>query len=137
MASYFSIHLPVHTTLGGFSSPAKGGNFKSALTGLALLSRNRILSLPVRGYVEAFRCTPLLVQIIWMYYALPVVLKIDIPATVAAGLALTCYISSFYAEIFRGGVISIERGQWDAARALGMTRFQLMRRIILPQATKG
>lgn len=106
------------------------------LCGIGLLSRHRLLTFPIRGYVEAFRCTPLLVQIIWMYYALPVILKVDIPATLAAGLALTCYISSFYAEIFRGGVISIERGQWDAARALGMTRSQLMKRIILPQAIK-
>jgi polar amino acid transport system permease protein len=106
------------------------------LCAIGLLSRHRFFTFPIRGYVEAFRCTPLLVQIIWMYYALPVVLNVDIPATIAAGLALTCYISSFYAEIFRGGVVSIEKGQWDAARALGMTRSQLMRRIILPQAIK-
>lgn len=104
--------------------------------GLSLLSRYRWLTFPVRSYVEAFRCTPLLVQIIWMYYALPVIIGIDIPASIAAGLALTCYISSFYTEIFRGGVVSIERGQWDAARALGMTHVQLMKRIILPQAIK-
>jgi len=104
--------------------------------GLSLLSRHRLLSFPVRSYVEVFRCTPLLVQIIWIYYALPVIININIPAYLAGGMALTCYISSFYAEIFRGGVISIERGQWDAARALGMTYPQLMKRIILPQAIK-
>src|SRR6516162_2199001 len=88
------------------------------------------------AYVEIFRCTPLLVQIVWFYYALPVVLGIDIPANVAATLVLSLYTGAFYAEIIRGGVASIERGQWDAARAIGMRRGQVMRYVILPQAIK-
>ena len=88
------------------------------------------------AYIELFRCTPLLVQIIWFYYALPVVLGIDIPAPVAAILVLSLYTGAFYAEIIRGGVNSIERGQWDAARAIGMRRRQVMRHVILPQAVK-
>lgn len=88
------------------------------------------------SYVEIFRCTPLLVQIVWFYYALPVVLGIDIPAHVAAVLVLSLYTGAFYAEIIRGGVNSIERGQWDAARAIGMRRGQVMRHVILPQAVK-
>lgn len=104
--------------------------------GLILLSKRRLLIIPVRTYVEAFRCTPHLVQLIWIYYALPVVINIDIPNYFAAALALTLYIGSFYTEIFRGGVQSIEKGQWDAGRALGMRKHQLMKRIILPQAIK-
>src|SRR6185437_3057219 len=50
------------------------------------------------GFVEAFRCTPLLVQIVWVYYALPVLLNVQIPATVAAVLTLSCYTAAFYAE---------------------------------------
>jgi len=91
-------------------------------TGLLRLSRNKFLNAPLVAYVEIFRCTPLLVQIIWFYYALPVVLGIDIPATIAATLVLSLYTGAFYAEIVRGGVNSIERGQWDAARAIGMRR---------------
>ena len=106
------------------------------VTGLLRLSRNPFLNAPLVAYVEIFRCTPLLVQIIWFYYALPVVVGIDIPATVAATLVLSLYTGAFYAEIVRGGVNSIERGQWDAARAIGMRRGQLMRHIILPQAVK-
>ncbi len=75
-------------------------------------------------------------QIIWFYYALPVVLGINIPATVAATLVLSLYTGAFYAEIVRGGVNSIERGQWDAARAIGMRGHQVMRYVILPQAVK-
>ncbi len=106
------------------------------ITGLLRLSRNKLLTAPLVAYVEIFRCTPLLVQIIWFYYALPVVLGIDIPATLAAVLVLSLYTGAFYAEIVRGGVNSIERGQWDAARAIGMRRGQVMRHVILPQAVK-
>jgi polar amino acid transport system permease protein len=106
------------------------------VTGLLRLSRNPVITAPLVAYVEIFRCTPLLVQIIWFYYALPVVLGIDIPAHVAATLVLSIYTGAFYAEIIRGGVNSIERGQWDAARAIGMRRRQVMRHVILPQAVK-
>jgi polar amino acid transport system permease protein len=103
-------------------------------TGLLRLSRNKFLTLPLVAYVEIFRCTPLLVQIIWFYYALPVVLGIDIPATVAATMVLSLYTGAFYAEIVRGGVESLERGQWDAARAIGLRHLQALRLVILPQA---
>jgi polar amino acid transport system permease protein len=106
------------------------------VTGLLRLSRNPMITAPLVAYVEIFRCTPLLVQIVWFYYALPVVLGIDIPAHLAAVLVLSLYTGAFYAEIIRGGVNSIERGQWDAARAIGMRRRQVMRHVILPQAVK-
>ena len=106
------------------------------VTGLLRLSRNLMITAPLVAYVEIFRCTPLLVQIVWFYYALPVVLGIDIPAHVAAVLVLSLYTGAFYAEIIRGGVNSIESGQWDAARAIGMRRRQVMRHVILPQAVK-
>src|ERR1700688_3998456 len=104
------------------------------VTGLLRLSRNKLLTAPLVAYVEIFRCTPLLVQIIWFYYALPVVLGIDIPATVAATMVLSLYTGAFYAEIVRGGVQSMERGQWDAARAIGLRQLQALRLVILPQA---
>jgi polar amino acid transport system permease protein len=104
------------------------------VVGLFRLSRSRLLTLPLVAYVEIFRCTPLLVQIIWFYYALPVVLGIDIPATAAATLVLSLYTGAFYAEIVRGGVESMERGQWDAARAVGLKQLQALRLVILPQA---
>ena len=87
------------------------------LIGLGRLSRSKLVNIPLIAFIEAFRCTPLLVQIVWFYYALPVLLNIQIPATTAAVLVLSCYTGAFYAEIFRGGIVSIEKGQWDAARA--------------------
>lgn len=113
-----------------------GGLIVGLFAGILLLSRRKWIRLPVHAYVEIFRCTPLLVQIIWFYYALPVVLQVDMPAWLAAGLGLTLYMGAFAGEIFRGGIVSIDRGQWQAGRALGMTEFQLMRNIVLPQAAK-
>ena len=113
-----------------------GGVVIGVICGLALLSRRRWLTFPLEGYVEVFRCTPLLVQIVWFYYALPILLNFSLPAWLAAGLGLTLYMGAFCSEIFRAGVISIGRGQWQAGRALGMTHIQLMRRIVLPQAVR-
>lgn len=104
--------------------------------GLLRLSRSVFVNWPLIAYIEAFRCTPLLVQVIWFYYAFPVLVGIDIPATVAGMLVLSLYTGAFYAEIFRGGVMSMERGQWDAARAIGMRQTQVLRYVILPQAIK-
>ena len=104
--------------------------------GLMRLSRSWFVNAPLIAYIEAFRCTPLLVQIIWFYYALPVLVGLDIPAAVAGFLVLSLYTGAFYAEIVRGGVLSIERGQWDAARAIGMRRRQVLPTVILPQAIK-
>lgn len=106
------------------------------VSGLIMMSRHVILASPVHGYVHFFRSTPLLIQIVWFYYALPVVIGINIPAWLAAGLGLTLYMGAFSAEIFRAGIISIEKGQWQAGRALGMMPVQLMQRIILPQAMR-
>ncbi|HEX3349683.1 MAG TPA: amino acid ABC transporter permease [Acetobacteraceae bacterium] len=106
------------------------------LIGLARLSRSWIVNAPLVALIEAFRCTPLLVQIVWFYYALPVILGIQIPATVAATAVLSLYTAAFYAEIFRGGIKSIEQGQWDAARALGLRRWPMMRHVVLPQAVR-
>src|SRR6266853_3278022 len=106
------------------------------VTGLLRLSRSKLLTAPLVACVEIFRCTPLLVQIIWFYYALPVVIGINIPAHVAATLVLSLYTGAFYAEIVRGSIESVHRGQWDAARAIGMRGGQVMRYVILPQAVK-
>ncbi len=106
------------------------------LIGLGRLSRYWIVQAPLIALIEIFRCTPLLVQIIWFYYALPVILNVQIPAVVAATAVLSLYTAAFYAEIFRAGIVSIEAGQWDAAKALGLSRWQVMRRIVLPQAVR-
>ncbi|MFC0408996.1 amino acid ABC transporter permease [Roseomonas elaeocarpi] len=106
------------------------------LAGLMRLSRWRVVRWVAQAYVEVFRCTPVLVQLVWFYYALPILLGVEMSATTAAALALTLYGGSFYSEIIRGGIVSIEAGQREAAEALGMMPGQAMRRIILPQAVR-
>jgi polar amino acid transport system permease protein len=113
-----------------------GGMVIGIVCGMLLLSKSKWVTLPVHYYVEIFRCTPLLVQIVWFYYALPIVLDVTMPDWFAAGLGLTLYMGAFATEIFRGGIISIDKGQWQASRALGMTWLELMQHIILPQAIK-
>ena len=113
-----------------------GGMVIGIACGMLLLAKSKWVTLPVHYYVEIFRCTPLLVQIVWFYFALPIVLDVTMPDWFAAGLGLTLYMGAFATEIFRGGIISIDKGQWQASRALGMTWMELMQHIILPQAIK-
>lgn len=101
---------------------------------ICLLSRFRVLRALSLGFIEVFRCTPVLVQLIWCYYALPMVAGIEMTPITASLLALSCYGGAFFAEIIRGGIVSIDMGQSEAASALGMTPPLAMRRIILPQA---
>src|ERR1700737_3657009 len=88
------------------------------------------------AYIELFRCTPLLVQIIWFYYALPVVIGVNIPAHAAAISVLSLYGGAFYAEIVRGSIESVHSGQWAAARGRGPKPWRVLRSVILPQALK-
>ena len=106
------------------------------LVGLGRYSRNRWLHIPATIFVEFFRNTPVLVQILWFYFALPILLPFQISPLAAASLGISLNSAAFSAEIYRGGIQSIETGQWDGARALGMRWGQAMRRIILPQALK-
>jgi len=123
------------TLLYGVGSIA-GGLALGMLGGPVLLSRHVWLRGSGSAIVQFFRCTPLMVQMVWFYYALPILTGFKIPAAIAAGLGLTLYMGAFCAEIFRGGVISIDRGQWDAAKALGLGYVNMMRHIILPQAAR-
>ncbi len=126
----------VEVTLAYTAATVALGLLLGLVIGMGRLSRSPLLNVPLVGLIEAFRCTPLLVQIVWFYYALPVLLGVQIPAVVAATLVLSLYTAAFYAEIFRGGIVSIEQGQWDAARALGLRPWRVMRQVVLPQAVR-
>lgn len=112
------------------------GVFIGLITCAARLSSWKIFNYAARFYQEIFRCTPLLVQLLWFYYAFPLLVGIDIDNRVAAMLTLSLYVGAFYAEIFRGGILSIDKGQREAAAAIGMSPWQASTRIIMPQAFK-
>ena len=106
------------------------------LAGLAQLSRFSWLRWISWTYIEIFRCTPLLVQLLWFYYALPILTGIEMGPVTAAVVTLSLYGGSFYAEVIRGGIVSIDAGQKEAGLALGLTPLKVMSRIVLPQAVK-
>ncbi|MCS7201596.1 MAG: amino acid ABC transporter permease [Dictyoglomus sp.] len=100
---------------------------------LGRISKNPLFRYPASIYVEVIRGTPLLMQLLIIYYALPSI-GLNLPAITAAITGLSLNSAAYVGEIFRGGIQSIEKGQMEAARSLGMTYFQAMRYVILPQA---
>ena len=105
---------------------------------LARISRFKTLSGLVNGYIWLMRGTPLMLQMLFIYFALPFVpvIGIRLPDFPAAIVAFVLNYAAYFAEIFRAGIQSIERGQYEGARVLGMTYAQTMRRIVLPQVMK-
>ncbi len=98
--------------------------------------RRRWLNVLLVVYVDFFRAFPPLVLLIFIYFGLPFV-GIDLPAFAAVTIAFLLNASSYYGEIFRAGIESVPRGQWEAARSTGLSSFQTMRDVILPQATRN
>ena len=104
---------------------------------LLRVSRNKVVAKVVELYCWIMRGTPLLLQLMFVYYGLPLLSKsLVMPAFVCAVIAFSLNYTAYFVEIFRGGIQSIEQGQWEAADVLGMTRVQTMTRIVLPQAFK-
>ena len=116
-------------TLRLFAICAVAGLGLGLLVGLARQSAHGWLRRPATVFVEFFRNTPVLVQILWFYFALPILLPVEIGPLAAAALGISLNSAAFTGEIVRGGIQSIERGQWEAGRALGMTPAQTMRRV--------
>lgn len=100
------------------------------------LSSIRWMQWLYRIYVEVFRSIPPLVSIFWVYYGLPLLVSVDLDPFPAGMIALSLYGSAFMAEIFRGGVQSIARGQFEASNALGLSYLDTMRFVIFPQALR-
>ena len=100
------------------------------------LTRHAWLRAFNRLYVEIFRSIPVLVMILWVYYGLPVVIGLSLGPFAAGIVALTLCDSAFEAEVFRGGIQSIEKGQIEAADSIGLNYTQKMRLVILPQAIR-
>ncbi|MBH8604132.1 amino acid ABC transporter permease [Thermoactinomyces sp. CICC 10522] len=112
------------------------------ILGFMQISGKKWLVIPAKLYVDLFRGTPLFLQILTIHFAvLPTlfedILGLETPdAMVSAFVALSMNAGAYISEIFRGGILSIEKGQMEAARSLGMTYDQAMRLVILPQAVK-
>lgn len=104
------------------------------VTALLRISRIPGIAHLARLYVDFFRCTPALVQLVWLYYALPISFGFDLSAFSAAVVTLSLNMGAFLSEIFRAGIQSIDKGQREAAFVLGMSYWQSMQIVVLPQA---
>ena len=101
------------------------------------LAKNKILTYINIGYVEIVRAVPLLVLILWIYYGLPIMTGISFSPFVSGIIALAISESAFQAEIFRAGINSIKKAQWEAGSSLGLNFFKRLRLVIFPQAIKN
>jgi polar amino acid transport system permease protein len=117
------------------SSLATVGGITCGLIGAAgRLGGGRVINATVKLYIDVFRSTPLLIQLFWIYFALPIFVGKSIPPFTATIISLSLYEGAFFTEIFRAGILSLAKGQREAGLALGMRRLAVYRRIILPQA---
>jgi glutamine transport system permease protein len=110
------------------------GFILGAVSGLMKLSRNPILPKIAGIYIESIRGTPLMVQVMFLYFGLPLLLGMRIPPLTASIIAIAVNAGAYIAEVVRGAVQSIEKGQVEAGRSIGLSRYQTMRYIVWPQA---
>ena len=115
-----------------------GAAFLMAIPGGLLLALGRLhggwaVNLPIMAFVDLMRFTPILVQAVWIHFALPVMTGASMSATQSGLLALTLHVSAYICDVMRSGITAIPRGQWEAARALGLKGPQTFFKVILPQ----
>ena len=114
-----------------------GGILLGTVLALMRLSRFGPLSFLAGRYVDAFRSTPLILVIFWFYFAVPIVVGRPIGGLYSVLIAFTLFEAAYYCEIIRAGIQSIRRPQVHAGLALGLTRWQTMKSIVLPQAFRN
>lgn len=109
----------------------------TVISSIKLISTNKAVQLIINGYISILRGTPILVQLMLVYFALPALLGINISGYCAGIIAFSLNSSAYIAEILRAGLQSIPQNQFDACKTLGIPKFLMMRDIILPQAIKN
>ena len=113
------------------------GFILGTLVGLARLSRSRWLNWPAKVYIELFRGVPLVMVIFWFWFMIPALVGKSLPEYSVALTAFVIFEAAYLAEIVRAGIQSVPRGQVEAATATGLSKNQLMRHVILPQALRN
>ena len=107
------------------------------LLALVTLSKNRIASFLAKAYISVFRGTPLLVQLMLIYFATPQITSYTISPLEAGVLSFGLNSAAYISEALRGGILSVDRGQWEAAMSLGVPPYRFVLDVILPQAIKN
>lgn len=113
------------------------GSILGLFIAIGLLGSNKTLIHLGKGYISVFRGTPLLVQLSIFYFVLPSLTGLDISGFTAGIIAFTFNCSAYVAEIMRGGIQSVDKGQYLASTTLGIPKFQMMKDIIIPQALRA
>ncbi|TGD41363.1 amino acid ABC transporter permease [Pseudotabrizicola sediminis] len=128
----------VPLTIGMALAAMAGALVLASLMAVERVVRVPVLDLFVKLFISFFRGTPLLVQLFLFYYGLPQILPVlaGINGVTAAIIGLTLHFSAYMAESIRAAILGVDRSQWEAAKSVGMTQTQSMRRIILPQAAR-
>ena len=103
---------------------------------LLRMNRRRIVSAPISLYILVMRGTPLMLQLFAIYFAIPMFLGVNLDRMTATVLAFALNYAAYFAEIFRGGIMSIPVGQHEASQVLGMTKMQTFFHVVLPQVVK-
>lgn len=138
LLAFLRTHLPalveglrvtLQLTLGGAVVAALLG----VAAGLGRRSRSRWISWPAHLYVEIFRGTSAMVQLFWFYFALPF-FGLGLPALVTGVLVLGLNSGAYFAEVVRSAIAHVDRGQWEAGRALGLDDRTILSRVVMPQA---
>uniref|UniRef100_A0A7C4AH26 Amino acid ABC transporter permease n=1 Tax=Fundidesulfovibrio putealis TaxID=270496 RepID=A0A7C4AH26_9BACT len=111
-----------------------GAFWLGLVVGLCRLAKTPFLRIPAMVFIEIIRGTPLLMVIFWFYFLAPVVLGKSLPGEQSAMISLVVFTSAYVAEIVRAGVLSLPKGQMEAARGSGLSHLQAMTHVILPQA---
>lgn len=106
------------------------------LLAILRMSPARALNMLAVAYIDFFRAAPVLVLIVWFYFAFPILAGVNLNAFGAAFLAIGLQSSAYMAEVFRGGMQAIGKGQWEAASAIGLSKAASIRYVILPQAVR-
>jgi His/Glu/Gln/Arg/opine family amino acid ABC transporter permease subunit len=127
-AALLTLKLTAFTAVGSF--------LVGLLAGQMRMASSWIVRVPAAAYIDFFRTTPLLVQVVFFFFFLPLFFGVSTDALTAGIIALSLNYGAFFAEIFRAGVGSLGKGQTEAALAIGMTNTQCLRRVIYPQAIR-
>jgi len=136
LASWPGLLSGVEVTLFLSVTGMLGGLALGMIAGVLRLSPSRVVSAAAGAYIEFLRDTPMLVQLVWIYYCMPIILGVNLPALESAILGLSVAESANIAEIIRAGILAVPHGQVEAAQALGLRPFVRMRHVVLPQALR-
>lgn len=112
------------------------GSVLGFLVCLGRTSKSKFWSSLAYAYIQFMRGTPLLVQLLWIYYGLPLILGISMSPVISGVVGMSMNVAAYISEIFRAGLISVDHGQYEAAWSIGMSHYVTFKRIIAPQAMR-